>query len=326
MAGTARIDQQAAEWIVQLTADTEAERAEARAGFDAWKRADTRHAAAAARLEAFLGDVKQAGRPGSRPARAALDAAPRRRRGPGAGAALVLAAALALPVGFGLVTHPPAYLAADLRSGTGQWTTHTLSDGSRVTLDSGSAVDLHFDGERRSIDLVRGRVLVDVAPDAARPFVVRTPQGTLTALGTRFTVARTDGVTTLTMLESHVRARTGGDHPEERVVSAGERVRLEAGGLSPTEAVDTASVADAWAHHQLVVGGRPLPEVLDELDRHRPGLIRYDRRRIEHLRVSAVLPLDDPDRALALLSASFPQLRLRTLTPYLLWVDAPAAP
>jgi transmembrane sensor len=36
-----------------------------------------------------------------------------------------------------------------------------------------------------------------------------------------------------------------------------------------------------------------------------------------------VLPLDDTDRALQLLMSSFPELRIRTLTPWLVLVDAP---
>jgi transmembrane sensor len=87
--------------------------------------------------------------------------------------------------------------------------------------------------------------------------------------------------------------------------------------------VDPASLDAAWHRHQLVVTDQPLADVLDALSRHRPGKILYDRQQIAALRVSAVLPLDDTDRALRLLHSSFPTLRLRTLTPYLVMVDAP---
>jgi transmembrane sensor len=39
--------------------------------------------------------------------------------------------------------------------------------------------------------------------------------------------------------------------------------------------------------------------------------------------VSAVLPLDDTDRALHLLLTNFPQLRIRTVSRYLVLVDVP---
>ena len=57
------------------------------------------------------------------------------------------------------------------------------------------------------------------------------------------------------------------------------------------------------------------------MDRHRPGHIRYDRAQLEGIRVSAVLPLNDTDRALQLLVDSLPMLRVRTLTSYLAMVD-----
>ena len=38
------------------------------------------------------------------------------------------------------------------------------------------------------------------------------------------------------------------------------------------------------------------------------------------MQVNAVLPLDDPDRALQLLASSFP-IRVRTMTPWVVIVD-----
>jgi len=80
--------------------------------------------------------------------------------------------------------------------------------------------------------------------------------------------------------------------------------------------VDTRSVEDAWRHHQLVVKDQPLPAVLDQLARQFPGHMQFDRVALADLRVSAVLPLDDSDRALNLLAEALP-LRIREFTPWL---------
>lgn len=142
-----QIAEQAAHWIVLLSADDATERAAARAGYAAWKAADPLHAMAADGMEHLLGQVQSVRAPAggnARPARAALMAAitPRRRRtgriaGAAAAAALVMASAL-------LAGKGPSYLLADLRSPTGQWRTQTLADGSRITLGSDSAVNVHF--------------------------------------------------------------------------------------------------------------------------------------------------------------------------------------
>lgn len=316
--------EQAAHWIVQLSADDPAEREAAHAGFNAWKAADPRHATAAAGMESLLGQLHAVREPAGgdhRPARAALAAiAPRRtrlRQLAAASAVAVLALSAAM-----VASERPAYLLADLRSPTGQWRTHTLADGSRLTLGSNSAVNVLFSAGERHVELVRGDILVDVAKDAQRPFIVDSGQAAIRALGTRFTVRKDDGATILSMLESTVLAQVP-QHPAA-VVQAGQRARITRDGVGPLTAIDAASLQDAWRAHQLVVDDQPLADVLDELARHRPGQLRYDRAQIAHIRVAAVLPLDDTDQALQLLIDNFPQLRIRMLTRYLVMVDAPA--
>lgn len=70
---------------------------------------------------------------------------------------------------------------------------------------------------------------------------------------------------------------------------------------------------------QLIFHDRPLPEVLAELERHRPGLIRGGDARLQALRFTGVLPLQDGDAALALLQAALP-IRIETYSKYLIQV------
>lgn len=320
------IAEQAAHWIVQLSADDPAERDTARAGYAAWKAADPLHATTAASMENLLGQLHAVREPAAgnhRPARAALAAiAPKRqhqrlRQLAAASVVAVLVLGTAM-----LASERPAYLLADLRSPTGQWRTHTLADGSRLTLGSDSAVNVHFSAGERHVELVRGEILVDVAKDAQRPFFVDSGQAAIRALGTRFTVRRDGASTLLSMLESTVSAQVP-QHPAS-IVQAGQRTRITRDGVGPLTAIDAASVQEAWRAHQLVVDDQPLAEVLDELARHRPGQLHYDGAQIVGIRVAAVLPLDDTDKALQLLIDNFPQLRIRMLTRYLVMVDAPA--
>lgn len=329
-----RIAQAAAQWIVRLSADDPAERRAADAGFEAWKRVDPRHAAVAARMEGFIDQTRRLrGNGASSPARAALaralDARALDARAPGRGkpaspgrraaGLLALAAALALPAALAL-RGPPSQWGADLRTATGEQREQVLDDGSRLTLGSGTAVKTRWSSDLRELELLDGEILVDVARDAARPFVVETAHGRIRALGTRFIVRREQRATLLTMIESRTAVSTAtGD---ELTVEAGERARLSARGVERLGEVDPRATQNAFQARRLMVQDRPLPEVLDEIARHRRGLVRYERANLETIRVSAVLPLDDTDRALQLLVDNFPGLRVRTLTPWVVLVDA----
>ncbi len=323
------IAEQAAEWLVRLSADDAC--AEDRAAFEAWKQADPRHAAAAGRMAGLIEQFRRlrGAVADPRSAHAALVAASRttrRSRLKRLGAALVLAAVLIVPGGLALRAYPPAYLLADVRTAPGMTETRWLPDNTRLSVRGASAVNLRFDAKRRAVELVRGEILLDVARDASRPFTVETPFGSVRALGTRFVVRLDDETVLLTMIESAASVRHAavqGD-PEEAgiVVRAGQRVRFGSRGAGAPEATDVRDLADAWASNQLLVRDAPLPEVLEELARQCPGFIRYDRAALAGIRVSAVLPLDDTDRALQLLSASH-RLRVSRFTPWVVVVETP---
>ena len=336
------ITRQAAEWLVRLSANsaTSSDYAVLLAEYEKWKQADPRHAEADEKMASLIDQAQQLRNvtPNTAPARAAIEAGftENRKRShiKSVGAALVLVLALAVPGWLILQSNPPAYLLADMRTAPGKWETRTLTDDSRITLNSASAVNLDFDASRRVLTLVRGEILVDVAADPARPFLVETAHGSIRAPGTRFVVSLDGGATTLTMLESSTTVQMAAEkklqgETKERstksadgtIISAGQRVRITSKGIGEVEDIDTRAIPDTWKFHQLVVENRPLAEVLDELARYRSGIIRYDRAQIENMKVSAVLPLDDPDKALQLLARSFP-IRVHTVTSWLVIVDA----
>lgn len=297
---------QAAEWLVRL--DDDASPADQQA-FSAWLAANPEHQEAVRVLQGSLAPLRELPRA---PARAALKRVAARPAGKRTLKALALGLALLLPVSALMQHYPPAYLLADIRTGTGQWSSQQLPDGSRISLDGRSAVDLHFDARSRTLRLLSGEILLDVAKDASRPFLVVTEHGSIRALGTRFVVERSDASTRLAMLESSTEVKSAGS---TRTVGAGQQVRFDAHGLQPTEAIDAAGLEQAWANHQLVIREQPLGEVLERLGRNHGGYLLFDAKALAHLKVSAVLPADDSQRALRLLARSFP-IRVEHYTPW----------
>ncbi|MEJ5282345.1 FecR family protein [Pseudomonas sp. MYb541] len=312
------VEEQAAEWLLRLH-DGEWDEAQQQA-FERWKQQGPHHAAAAARMETMVSRM-QALRGKKAPARAALNAAfaqPKTRRRKHALRALVLACSLAIPAAALLISPYPRQWMADVRNGPSQWQTLQLVDGSTLTLNGISAANLHFDSQQRRIELLQGEILVEVAHDSTRPFVVQTPQGTLRALGTRFVVKREGDVTVLSMLHSRVAAQSV-DGQQTLEVEAGSRALMHANQVRLAGTVEPSSINEAWRRHQLVVENQPLPDVLDEIARHRSGRVQFDRAALQSLRVSAVIPLDDSDQALQLLAQTLP-IRVQSYTPWLIVV------
>ncbi|MGY4532561.1 transmembrane sensor [Pseudomonas sp. TE3786] len=314
----ASINEQAADWLLQLNEADASE--QLRADFAAWKHQDPRHAAAAERLQGFIGQMA-ALRPQKASVHAALGAAyasrPKTYRNKRGASALLLLLAV-LPAWLLWRSGTPAYWLADLHTAPGHWQTQTLADQSELTLNGNSAVNIAFDGERRHIQLLRGEVLVEVAHDPARPFIVETAQGQVRALGTRFVVKLENRSTLLTMLESRT-AVSASQSPDSKVVDAGQQARIATGQVQLLGKVDSAGFNDAWQRHQLLVEDRPLSEVLEQLANQRSGFLYYDAKALGELRVSAVLPLDDSDRALQLIAEALP-VTIKRITPWLVVV------
>lgn len=312
---------QAAEWLVLLSADDDAERERAEREYEQWKQLSPGHAEAAEgmeRLLASLQGIRQAPEPDRRLHRlieGEVQFGERRRRNKRLGAALGISLMVLLPGWLAWQHYPNALLFADLDTGTGQWRETRLEDGSRLTLAGGSAVNLHFTPSGREVELLRGEIRVEVAADARRPFLVVTGDGSIRALGTRFVVSKQPDATDLSKLESRTLARPSAGQGEA-VVSAGQQLRIRRDGLESPQAIDPQATEQAWQQHRLLARGLPLPEVLEQLGRQYAGVLRYDREALAQIQVFASLPLDNPQRALQLLEASLP-IEVSRLTPWI---------
>lgn len=210
---------------------------------------------------------------------------------------------------------PVRDLLADLRTGRGERRDFNLSDGSRLSLNAGSAVDLAFDQRQRLILLRRGELVIQVAPDAQRPLIVRSEQGEARALGTRFLVSQEEQATRVVVLEHSVRVSLA-NHREWRDLAEGEAALLGHSSIRPLR--DQASRAD-WLQGQLSVTDEPLEAVVDALRPYLSGYVRVEPR-ARNLRVQGVFPLDRPDRALAALGETLP-LEIRRFGPWLTLVS-----
>lgn len=192
-------------------------------------------------------------------------------------------------------------LTADQRTGVGELRTLTLADGSRVMLDTDSALEVQFDVQQRLLVLRRGQVSITTAADpGARPFLVDTRYGRIRALGTRFIVSVDDQGSEVAVLEKAVQLSYG--TTQHLRLEAGQRVAFGASGIGAVRANDAA--VGAWQDGSLIAIDQPLGELLAQLSRYRPGLLFCDPQ-VAAMKISGAFPITDTDLALAALQSAF---------------------
>ncbi|TNC10017.1 DUF4880 domain-containing protein [Methylobacterium terricola] len=315
------VEAEAAAWVVRLSSSdaTEADRT----AFAAWLAADPAHAAAHAEMEEFwhrLGHV-----PDARRHRTAQGQAEGQTKGKGqatgkgqakgpAGLAAVLVLGTTLAWQAGLAD----WLRADLWSGVGAITHATLSDGSRVDLNTGTAIALRFSGAERRVALLRGEAVFDVARDPGRPFVVEGGGVSVRAVGTVFVVRADEAMRPVGVAEGRVDVGIAGRHLP---VSAGEAVIAPDGAAASVVKADVGR-AMAWRDGRLTVSGEPLSDVLATLGRYRRGRIVLLDAKAGARRVTGAFDLRDTDEALDAIAASL-SLRVARVTPLLVLVGSP---
>lgn len=205
---------------------------------------------------------------------------------------------------------------------TGQRLERTLTDGSKLTLNTDSAIDVQFSQSTRLVKVLSGEVYVTVAPDKQRPFVVEVGDMQVTALGTEF-IVRKDGndKPTVTVTEHSVKVESTSSKQVNLVLNQGFKVSLDENTavLSEVKAVDIER-AQAWRTGKYVFKEQTLQQVVTELNRYYKGKIVIRDQQLQQQRVTGVLDLDNPRTSLNNLARSL-AIKVNSITPYLLLLE-----
>jgi len=177
-------------------------------------------------------------------------------------------------------------------TGVGEQRTLVLDDGSRVTLNTRTRIDVRFESRSREVVLEGGEAYFEVAKESNRPFIVRTPLGYARAVGTHFNVYFVDQRLAITTEEGTV-LLTAPSTGNGVLVTVGRRAELRAG--MPRASVAMADIARDldWMTQRLEVDDVPLQAVLSDFSRYTATPVRAGTAEIAAMRVSAVLRTGD---------------------------------
>jgi transmembrane sensor len=195
-----------------------------------------------------------------------------------------------------------------------------LQDGTRVDLNTGSAIKARFTGGQRQIVLIHGEALFTVVHCTSWPFSVSAGGATIHSVGTKFSVRLrgADEVDAL-VIQGRIAIEGGGQTvvanvprsqaapPFALIVSAGESIAMNSTTVlaRATLSPDTLKRRTAWTDGWISFFKDPLPEAAAEFNRyHRERLVLVDPA-LASLEIGGRFRSTDLDSFIATLEHSF---------------------
>jgi transmembrane sensor len=218
-------------------------------------------------------------------------------------------AALAVAVVSLAFLRPWAPSPETYETGVGEQLSFPLEDGTVMTLNTRSKVELAFTGDHRDVLLLTGEALFDVTKDPQRPFRVLTGKAMISAVGTSFNVRHRRDSTVVTVVEGSIEVATrgqsatqnrkprnaenGDSHLSPVLVTIGQQARVE--GSSGRVAVIETSVAKAtaWRERRLVFDSKPLSAVAEEFNLYNDATILIGDSALNSLAISGAFSAND---------------------------------
>ena len=187
------------------------------------------------------------------------------------------------------------------KSVIGEQQKHTLPDGSIITLNTNSHIDVDFTDNQRTVRLLKGEALFSVAKDPSKPFVVVADNGIVRAVGTEFSVRLfknsvdvvvSEGSVELATLEPTQPALSRDFNIKQDakkvaslgIITAGQAAQIKNSNVK----VELYAVAEidaklAWQSGRLEFLGKPLDEVISEVGRYTDLTIIIDDPELKKL-------------------------------------------
>ena len=184
---------------------------------------------------------------------------------------------------------------ADVHTATGERKRLPLADGSSLQLNTATAVDV--DLAQRRITLVDGELALNVPGTAA--LTVHTRYGELMLSQAEVCVRQLASGCRVSVLKGAVQVRDL--NGQLATLHGGQQAPLSVSGLGAWLPFDVLQLG--WRDGVLTAQDQGLGDFLRELERYRPGVLRWDPR-LERLRVTGSFRLDDTDRILNLLAST----------------------
>lgn len=182
---------------------------------------------------------------------------------------------------------------ADYRTGTGEQRQVALSQQMTVQMNTQTRIDVRAP---ESIELLGGEAEI-LASGARQPVTVLAGAGRLLAQSARFNVRHTDDAVCVTCLAGAVEVVW---RQRRHTLDAGQQLVYDERGVQAATAAPTGE-ANAWRTGALSFAGQPLADVVDEINRYRPGRVVLRNAELGRRLVRMRFSIGQTDGALAMI-------------------------
>ena len=191
----------------------------------------------------------------------------------------------------------------DVATAPGETRLVDLPDGSRISLNFASTLQVRYYPRRREAVLDRGEAFFQVAADAAKPFTVDSGRSQVKVVGTAFNVRAAPPRLIVKVLEGKVEVRTDRTAPGAQMLVLGANTGIAidpATGRHVPVSAQADTVGD-WRSGQLRFRHTPLEEVASEISRYLGKPVVLASSDLAQLPVSAFFTTGAPDAFIQLL-------------------------
>ncbi len=184
-----------------------------------------------------------------------------------------------------------------------------LSDGSRITLNTDTQINVDLTQTERRVNLAQGEAYFEVAKDPSRPFVVNAGDKRVIAVGTQFSVRREGDDVRVFVTEGKVRVERsayGASRPIMQL-EAGSIARADSDGLLVQEKpIAEVEQLLSWRTGYLTFDRTPLADAVAEFNRYSRRKIVIEDPSVAAIRVGGNFRATNVDAFVRLIESDFP--------------------
>jgi len=183
----------------------------------------------------------------------------------------------------------------------GQIKSQVLDDGSKLTINANSDVEVTYYRHQRHVTLKRGEVIFEVTPDESRPFIVDSGRAKVTVLGTRFAVNRLQNLVRVSVDHGRVRVESqdieGKPINQPTILTNGEVAEV-VGSQSPVRINRPAADAFSFEQGLISFNDAGLDEITETLSRYRTPVVSMQKSTGGEPHITAVIKAHNVEKFL----------------------------